>query len=997
MMNQKFPVAKSPVIKEITGLSLRVLIVEDNLFDAEVLTSLLGQTSYAEIYLDMPIFRCDTIEAARKILNKQCIDIIILDLSLKDSNISQTLEHLDELVALAPVIVSSSLNDREIIRKIIHLGAEDWVPKFELNSRLLERTIGYAMDRWRLRRDLIKTNQRLTNILWGTGVGTWEWNTQTGESFFNERCAEITGYRLEELGPSRFESWRNFIHPEDLRRSRKLLIRHFSGSSNYFECEMRLRHKSGHWVWILCRGKLISRTDGTRPEWIVGTLLDISERKKMEEESVERENWQNAVLDFAGCAIISTAPDGMIQTFNPAAEKLLGYTAEEVVGKVNFVRIYDQHEVAERARVFSAELGLPIEPGFEVFIAKSKLNLPNRYEWTLVHKNGKPLQVELTVSAVNNQNSTITGFLSIAVDITERKRNEQTLCLTQLVYQNTSEAIMISDQNHRIVATNPAFTAITGYTQQEVEGRTSNLLNVSKQNDQFLTLNSMGCWHGETWHRRKNGEEYAARLSINTIFAPNGSVQHRVMLFSDITEKKKFNTLIWTQANYDSLTDLPNRRLFVDRLEQAVRNSRRDQSRIALFLIDLDHFKEINDTLGHHLGDELLIEVAKRIKGCLRESDTVARLGGDEFTVILQQLKTSTDVEHIAQSIIDTLTVPFQLGTEKINISASIGITFCPDDGITMAELLKNADQAMYAVKKVGRNGYHFFTASMQQAAVMRRKLAGMMREALNADQFEAYFQPIMELKTGRIHKAEALLRWKTSEYGMVSPATFIPIAEDTGAIHDIGEWIFKEAIDEVIRCQESINQAFQISINMSPVQFLDGSKTRGRWKDYLASKNLDHNSIVVEITEGLILNPNSNALEKFMYFRDHGIEVAIDDFGTGYSSLAYLKKFDIDYLKIDQSFTRNLVPGNEDLALCEAIVVMAHKLGLKVIAEGIETETQRDLLLKMGCDYGQGYWVAKPMPKDEFRLFLVNHTKQSSIMPLIKRKRLMEVASPSD
>lgn len=289
---------------------------------------------------------------------------------------------------------------------------------------------------------------------------------------------------------------------------------------------------------------------------------------------------------------------------------------------------------------------------------------------------------------------------------------------------------------------------------------------------------------------------------------------------------------------------------------------------------------------------------------------------------------------------------------------------------MTRAELLKNADQAMYAVKKNGRSGYSFFTPSMHEAAIKRRKLIQMMREALSRDQFMTFFQPILELQSGKICKAEALLRWETAEYGFVSPSSFIPIAEKTGAIHELGDWIFKQSADEVVHCQETLTPDFQISVNMSPIQFLDGSKTRSRWKDYLNSKN-SNKGIVVEITEGLLLKANVSVYEKFQSFREYGIEVAIDDFGTGYSSLSYLKKFKIHYVKIDRSFIHNLAQSDEDLALCEAIVVMAHKLGLKVVAEGIETKQQRDLLLKMGCDYGQGFLFAKPMPRDEFRAFI--------------------------
>ncbi|MDC8445067.1 MAG: EAL domain-containing protein [Nitrosomonas sp.] len=811
---------------------LGVLLIEDNALDAEILMVLIAQTCYASADVTCHA----SIAAAQEILLKKNFDIIILDLSLEDSTASQTLNRLSELTAFAPVIVSSSLDDKRTIRRIINLGAEDCLPKRDLNSTLLERAIAYAMDRWRLTRDLHRTNQRLINIFCGTGIGTWEWHIPTGTMIIDENFAKILGYSLDELLPFTSDKWIHCIHPEDRMRSKELLAHDFSEDSYFYDCEMRLRHKNGQWIWTLFRGKLISRISSRRPEWMVGTLLDI----------------------------------------------------------------------------------------------------------------------------------------------TDRKQNEETLRIIQLVYQNTSEAIMITDHNECIVATNPAFTQLTGYTQEEVSGRNPKILSAGKQDEQFYenmwkTIVDSGKWAGEIWNRKKNGDEYLEWLTIDTIYNPDNTVQYRVAQFSDITEKKFADSLIWSHANFDALTNLPNRRLFADRLDQSIKHSERNKLQIALFLIDLDHFKEINDTLGHHVGDALLIEVAKRIKDCLRKSDTVARLGGDEFTVILTQLESLAVVEHVAQNIIEALAIPLHIEREKINISASIGITLCPDDGVTMTELLKNADQAMYAVKQNGRSGYSFFTPIMQESAIRHRKLSMMMRDALSDDQFSVYFQPIMTLHTGEIHKAEALLRWKTSEYGFISPAAFIPIAEKTGAIHELGEWIFKQAVDEVDYCQKMINPDFQISVNMSPVQFQDGSKARNQWKNYLLSRNL-HNGIVVEITEGLLLKANANVHDKFLSFRDHGIQVAIDDFGTGYSSLSYLKKFEIHYVKIDRSFIHNLAPASEDLALCEAIVVMAHKLGLKVIAEGIETEQQHHLLLKMGCDYGQGFLFARPMTREEFRTFLFNH-----------------------
>jgi len=440
---------------------------------------------------------------------------------------------------------------------------------------------------------------------------------------------------------------------------------------------------------------------------------------------------------------------------------------------------------------------------------------------------------------------------------------------------------------------------------------------------------------------------------------------------TDISEKKKTDELIWTQANYDTLTQLPNRRLFRDRLDHEIRKAQRDRNFIALLFIDLDRFKEVNDTLGHQMGDQLLIEAARRTQHCVRDSDTVARLGGDEFTVILPELKDFSDIERISRNILDTLAHQFQLGDEHVYISASIGITVFPEDASDIDDLIKNADQALYAAKREGRNRYHYFTSVMQDVAQMRMRLVSDMRQALTAKEFMVYYQPIVDLATGNIHKAEALLRWKHHKHGFISPQTFIPIAEDTGFINDLGDMVFMEATRQVKRWQEIHAADFQISINKSPVQFRFDDQEHNHWLEQLQTLGLKGKSIVVEITEGLLLHADSRITDKLLSFRDTGIQVAIDDFGTGYSSLAYLKKFDIDYLKIDQSFIQNLTPDSPDFALCEAIVVMAHKLGLKVIAEGVETEQQRDILRQIGCDYAQGYLYSKPVPAEEFEALL--------------------------
>ncbi|MBS0002562.1 MAG: EAL domain-containing protein, partial [Thioalkalivibrio sp.] len=565
------------------------------------------------------------------------------------------------------------------------------------------------------------------------------------------------------------------------------------------------------------------------------------------------------------------------------------------------------------------------------------------------------------------------NLASIAI---ERSKTEEALRLAALVYEKSSEAMMITDEKNRIVAINPAFIETTGYTQEEVVGQHPSLLQSGRHDRHFFEsmweeLHTNGRWQGEIWNRRKNGEVFPEWLTINTIHDPQGQVHRRVALFSDITEKKKADELIWTQANYDALTHLPNRRLFVDRLEQSIRRAARDRERIALLYIDLDRFKEVNDTLGHTLGDELLVEASKRLGVCVRDSDTVARIGGDEFTVILNELKDVDSLCRIAKKLLEVLSDPYQLREEQAYLSASIGITVFPDDGTRADVLLKNADQAMFAAKQDGRNRFNHFTGAMQEAANRRMRLVRDLHRAIARNQFQVYYQPVVDLATGRIDKAEALLRWEHPERGFISPADFIPVAEETGAIHQIGNYIFKEATLRAREWRKRYHPGFQISVNRSPVQFFADGPTEDDWLEHLQSIQMPGEAVVVEITEGVLLRAAVNINEKLLRLRDAGIQVAIDDFGTGYSSLAYLKRFDIDYLKIDRTFVSSLETDSSDRAVSEAIVVMAHKLGFKVIAEGVETEGQQRILTEMGCDYGQGYLFSPPIPTIAFESML--------------------------
>ncbi|RCW74040.1 putative bifunctional diguanylate cyclase/phosphodiesterase [Pseudorhodoferax soli] len=436
---------------------------------------------------------------------------------------------------------------------------------------------------------------------------------------------------------------------------------------------------------------------------------------------------------------------------------------------------------------------------------------------------------------------------------------------------------------------------------------------------------------------------------------------------TDITQRKEAEALIWHQANFDALTALPNRRMLRDRLSQHMLRCDRERLQLALLFIDLDHFKAVNDTLGHEGGDRLLVEAAQRLSRCVRASDTVARMGGDEFTVVLPELHEVREVERIVQAILRELARAFHLGDEPAFVSASIGITFYPGDGQSVDDLLRQADQALYVAKDAGRNRFAYFTPALQEGAQLRARVANDLHGALPAQQLSVEYQPIVALASGAVYMAEALLRWHHPRRGRMAPMDFVPIAEANGMIVEIGEWVFREAARQTQLWRSQLDPRFQISVNKSPVQFHRADADHAQWLRELAALGLPRHAMTVEITESLLLDPSANVADHLMALRAAGIGVSLDDFGTGYSSLAYLQRYDIDFIKIDKSFVAGLAPQSNDLALCKAMVVMAHQLGIAVIAEGVETLAQRDLLVDAGCDYAQGYLFAPAMPPGQF------------------------------
>lgn len=602
---------------------------------------------------------------------------------------------------------------------------------------------------------------------------------------------------------------------------------------------------------------------------------------------------------------------------------------------------------------------------------------PSQFVETLPLPDGGGMVFDVLKSPLFDSQGNRRSLVILGRDMTERVRSiEQSDLFTQ-VLSNSNEAILITDANNSIMLVNRAFVHITGYSEEEVIGRNPRILSSGRHDKDFYRalwhqLNADGIWRGEIWDRRKSGEIYPKWLDISTVRDRNGSLTNYIAIFSDISSRKAIEEQLQFLAYHDPLTSLPNRLLLRDRFDQAKHSAARGNAEcwVAMLFLDLDQFKNINDTLGHVMGDQLLLGVSERLKTCVRGTDTISRLGGDEFVILLADVTEPGIVSVVAQKILDHLEEPFEIHGHTLLTTFSIGIGIYPDDGYDFDTLLKVADTAMYYAKDSGRNAYRFYTEQMHVQAMERLHILNDLHRALRNDEFVLHYQPQLDLNSGEVVGLEALIRWSSPESGMVMPGKFIPVAEENGLIVQIGEWVLREVCRQQRIWQDAGYEPLAVAVNLSAIQFRRGN-VADTVADILSRSGVDPEWLELELTESILIHDVERMLDMVRQLKSANIRLSIDDFGTGYSSLAYLKRFKVDKLKIDQSFIRNLEVDRDDAAIVRSIIQLAHGLDLRVIAEGVESDKQLALLRNYGCDEVQGYFFSRPLPPEKLVKFL--------------------------
>jgi diguanylate cyclase (GGDEF)-like protein/PAS domain S-box-containing protein len=920
-------------------------------------------------------------------LRKQAMGLLALLLTcclLIFTNLSiELLGHQVRVFILMPLVVWAALNFNSRMVSLIIFGVTltaslgtglgqgffgESTPanRLDLWGLLLSLSmIGYALSAVNYQRNqlvskLKRSQRNLQRAQHIAKVGSWELDIEHEKLTWSDETYQIFGLpQGAPISPAQFFS---FVHPDDLAAESVAWKAALAGAPYNIEHRILI---NGKIKWVHEHAELDFNPDG-KATFALGSVSDITESKLAEATLRQSQRSQQLMIDTALDGVIQLNSLGKITLWNQEVSNILGWSRNSVFQRKLLDMIVPDYDRTGRwqeiIHLLSAE---------HTDISHARCEVEAK------HHDGHLLQLELSISRVTINDSL--EFNIFLRDITQRKREEEQLLLAAKVFESSNESILITDVNNNIVAANDAFLRMTGYAIEEVRGHNPRFLASGCHDPAFYremwhSINTTGCWQGEVIDHTKQGHRFFQHLAINSIRNNDGQLTHYIAISSDITERKEYDKNIHFLAYYDVLTGLPNRSLLRDRLGQLIATAHRDNMTFALLFLDLDRFKYINDSMGHSVGDKLLQSVAQRLQACVREGDTVARIGGDEFIILLREVD-ATGVSLVSDKILKSLATPFNLNGQIISTYASVGIALYPEHATDIDVLMKNADAAMYHAKENGRNNYKFFTPEMNFRANKLFSMEKDLRMALDQEQFTLVYQPQVDLASGLICGAEALIRWKHPENGFVSPADFIPVAEETGQIVAIGEWVLRTACWRFSQWHKKGMAQFPIAVNLS-IRQLRQPNLADVIEGILKETGLNPQLLELEITEGIMMGDTKSAMTFLTRMHDLGIQMSIDDFGTGFSSLSYLKNLPVNKLKVDQSFVRDIETDESDAAIVRSIISLGHRLDLKVIAEGVENLEQLDFLRIRGCDEVQGYYISRPLGAEDFLKFVNTHPK---------------------
>ncbi len=765
------------------------------------------------------------------------------------------------------------------------------------------------------------------------------------ELHFSPAWAQIIGYSPEEIPSAEiFQSWwGQQIHPSDHARVISLFNKLYAGELKKLSCSFRLKHKTNQWCEVEVFASAIKRNEKGRAQHVFTVMRDLADSENRYKRIVENLNEGIWVVDRYN----------NIRFANQALADMLGYSVDEMLGK----SIYEYVD-SENKAILKQQ------------IAQRKKALPGVYEMDVLHKKGHAVLIQLESAPLFDSQDSFDGMVEGIKDMTDIRAQQLKLKMLSSAVEQSGSMVMITDQDTKIEYVNPKLSAITQYTPKELMGKTASIfraedIDMEMASDMWGKINSGHEWQGEIQLRKKDGECIWVLMSISSVINEKNQISHFVVVSEDVSQLKEAHLRMEELAYVDGLTGLANRVLFRDRLEQVLKGLQRTQGEAALLYLDLDEFKRINDSMGHDAGDAVLMKVAESLRQCVRHQDTVARMGGDEFVILLTDVDGMSGASLVASKILNIMQQPVKLLKKEILITCSIGITLAPEDSLNADILLKNADMAMYRAKESGRNNYQFFTEEMNTQIVDHLAIENDLRQAIDNNELYVMYQPQFLIKNKKMFGVEALIRWKHPVRGEMSPEYFIPIAETTGLMVKLGEWVLRAACKDIKKLEAQGMTDVKLAVNLSTMQFRDAGLI-DTVQNILAETNFKAVKLELEVTETTLMEQIDRAIKLLDQIRALGISLTIDDFGTGYSSLNYLKQLPIDFLKIDKAFIMDIPNDRDDMEISAAVIAMAHKLGLKVVAEGVSTEAHWAFLKKNKCDIAQGYLMGRPMLPDQ-------------------------------